>query len=151
MAVLSTPVIPSALRDVAELKIDELNRTKAAFKDRYLNNEAVHRAGVDHLKRVTTLLQEVKKHDPDMENDDDISILERFLKQAKNDKSVSQSKILRFEQQLLDKFAVTLRRMEMTSLHVDLLREEIIAQDATNSVREDLPTNQSLLTYFFLP
>src|SRR5262245_40210446 len=119
MTISFPPITVSpVLREAAELKIEELNRAKAAFKERYDDNNDTEAAGDDVLKRLNVLLERIKKLDPYLEKDDDLPILTRFVEQAQNDRSISQTKLLRVENDLLDKLEQHSNRLEVSSLHV---------------------------------
>ncbi|KAF2243813.1 hypothetical protein BU26DRAFT_523389 [Trematosphaeria pertusa] len=135
---VSPLVVSPILREAAELKIEELNRTKAALKNRYEDNPAVAAAGDDTLKRLEALLDQIKKFDPYLERDDDLPLLSRYVEQAKDDRSVSQAKLLRFEKELREKLAKHANRLEVSSLHVDLLKEALSAEVSLPSMAAKL-------------
>ncbi|KAF2257568.1 hypothetical protein CC78DRAFT_483147 [Lojkania enalia] len=129
MASFPRPFVPPILKEAAELKIDELNRSKEAFKNRYYGNPSIPAAGNNPLERVMALLEEMKKQDSHLEDDLDLSAMTRFIEQAKNDRSISELKILRFERQLLDKISVESNRLDVSSFHAELLREAIESEN----------------------
>jgi hypothetical protein len=129
MAAYLPPTISPALKEVAELKIEELSREKEAFNNRYQRNPNILAAGKNTQKRIATLLEEVKKLDPCLEVDDDLSTLSRYIEQAEHDLSVSEDKLLKWEKKLLDKLMLRAHRLDVSSLHVELLREYIDADD----------------------
>ncbi|KAF2468596.1 uncharacterized protein BDR25DRAFT_304987 [Lindgomyces ingoldianus] len=132
------PIISPVLKEAAELKIEELNRVKTSFKSRYYANPNILAAGPDTLKRVDALLEEIKKLDPYLENDDDLARLARYVEQGKNDRSISQAKLQKLEKQLLDKLAIHAHRLDVSSLHVDLLREAMYPNDSPEAVSAKL-------------
>ncbi|KAF2193488.1 hypothetical protein K469DRAFT_712250 [Zopfia rhizophila CBS 207.26] len=138
MASFVPPIISPVLKEATELKIEELNRAKVSFKNRYYGNPAILAAGNDTLKRVTALLEEIKKLDPYLEKDDDLPTLTRYIEQASDDHSISQSKLLKFEKQLLDKLAINAHRLDVSSLHIDLLREVMYSDASPESVSAKL-------------
>lgn len=101
-----TPV----LRAAAELKIEELNRVKESFKRRY-HLDDYRSAESNVIKRISELLEDIKKFDPYLDDDDDLAIMARFMEQARDDKSISESKLSKFEEQLRDKLTKHLNRM----------------------------------------
>lgn len=121
------PIISPALQEAANLKIEEVDRVRAAFKERYSINTALAAAGGDPLKRVSALFDEVQKLDPYLFEDDELSTLSRYLEQAKNDRSIG-SKVAKFEKQLLAKLEKHTNRMDVSQLHTELLKEAIDAQ-----------------------
>ncbi|KAF1845188.1 uncharacterized protein K460DRAFT_366074 [Cucurbitaria berberidis CBS 394.84] len=129
-------IIP-VLREAAELKIEELNRTKESFKRRYHLNANRSTEG-DSLKRISGLLEDIRKLDPYLQKDDDLPIMARYIEQAQDDKSVSSSKLLKFEEQLWDKLNKHLNRMEISSLHVDLMKEVMETQPSADSIADKL-------------
>ncbi|KAF2649673.1 hypothetical protein K491DRAFT_697913 [Lophiostoma macrostomum CBS 122681] len=134
MAVLSSPTISPVLKEVAELKMEELNREKEAFRNRYHGNPAILAAGNNTQKRVAALLGEIKKLDPVLEDDDDLSTLTRYIEQAEHDSSISEAKLLRWEKKLLNKPMLRAHQLDVSSFHVELLREYIHANDSPNQL-----------------
>lgn len=110
------------LREAAELKFEEFSRVKQAFAQRY-HLDGERPTDGSPLKRVTTLLEKIKKVDPYLELDDDLLVMARYVEQAKDDRSVSESKLLKYEDQLWNKLRRHLNRLEVSSLHMDLMRE----------------------------
>lgn len=138
MTTFTPPVISPVLQGVVELKLEEVIREKKAFKNRYSSIPAVFDAEPGSLKRVSALLEEIKKLDPYLEDDDDLPILTRYIEQAKDDRSISQAKLLKFEKQLLDKLAVHDHRADVSLLHIELLREAMNAHTSTGSIAAKL-------------
>lgn len=128
-----TPVLKAA----AELKIRELRRVKDSFKRRY-HLDVRRSAEPSTLKRVSQLLEDIKKLDSYLETNDDLSIMTRYIEQAKNDRSVPEAKLLKYEKQLWDKLTQHLNRFEVSSLHVDLMKEVIDAQSSVGSTAAKL-------------
>lgn len=135
----STPpfTITPVLREAAELKIKELNRVKDSFKRRYHLNSGLL-ADKNTINRVSRLLESIKKSDPYLENDEDLTIMTRYIEQAQDDKSISEAKLERFEEQLWDKLNRHLNRMEVSCLHVDLMKEVMEAESSTESAAAKL-------------
>ncbi len=123
--------ISPILREAAELRIEELNQVKESFKNRY-QLDANRTSNSSIIQRVSELLEEIKRLDPYLENDDDLPIMTRYVAQAQNDKSVSPTKLLKFEEQLQDKLRRHLNRMEVSSLHVELMQEVMNADSSTS-------------------
>ncbi|KAF2130585.1 hypothetical protein P153DRAFT_395980 [Dothidotthia symphoricarpi CBS 119687] len=128
-----TPV----LREAAELKFEEFEQFKQAFKLRY-HLDRTHSEDNSPLKRVATLLEDIKKFDPGLENDDDLSIMSRYIEQAKDDRTVSESKLLKYEEQLWGKLKKRLNRFEVSSLHIDLMKEVMDADNPSTSIATEL-------------
>ncbi|KAJ4371307.1 hypothetical protein N0V83_004524 [Neocucurbitaria cava] len=128
-----TPV----LRAAAELKIEELNRAKESFKRRYHLDDC-RSAESNVIKRISELLEDIRKFDRYLDDDDDLAIMARFMEQARDDKSISELKLSKFEEQLRDKLTKHLNRMEVSSLHVELMKEVMEAQPASDSAAAKL-------------
>jgi hypothetical protein len=124
--------ISPVLRETAELKAIELNRVKNAFTQRY-DRDARRSADPDTVQRVIHLLEDIKKLDPNMEDDDDLAIISRYVEEAQDNQSVSESKVLRFEEQLWTKLNKHLNRLEISLLHVELMREVMNGGDTVGS------------------
>jgi hypothetical protein len=124
--------ISPVLREAAELKAIELNRAKNVFTQRY-DMDARRSADPDSVKRVARLLEDIKKLDPNMEDDDDLAIISRYVEEAQDSQSVSESKVLRFEEQLWTKLNKHVNRLEISLLHVELMREVMNGGDTAGS------------------
>ncbi|KAF2737014.1 hypothetical protein EJ04DRAFT_510583 [Polyplosphaeria fusca] len=120
---MASTLISPALRQAADLKVDEFYREKEAFKKHYQDNSAIIAAGDDTLKRLSILLEGITKLYPHIEDDDDLETTRRYIEQAQNDQSVSESKLQNLEKKLMEKVTLQMNRLEVTSLHVDILQE----------------------------
>ncbi|CAO2655667.1 Nn.00g044700.m01.CDS01 [Neocucurbitaria sp. VM-36] len=129
--------ITPVLRAAAELKIEELNRVKESFRRRY-HLDPYRSAEINPVKRISELLEDIKKLDSYLNDNDDLAIMTRFMDQAQDDKSISESKLLKFEEQLWDKLTKHLNRMEVSSLHVELMKEVMETQPASDSAASRL-------------
>lgn len=138
MATLTLPKISSELVQASQLKIEELTRTKESFEKRYRDITATNDANYDTLQRVTALLDQIKTFDPYLEKQDDLLIISRYLEQAKDDRSVSQAKLKKFEEQLLNKIATHQNCLDISWLHAELLKEAIDARPSSTSVAAKL-------------
>lgn len=122
--------ISPVLREAANLRIEELEQVKQSFKRRFhLNPTSSFEQ--DAGSRLTKLLGDVKLLGSDLEFDDrelNVESIARYLEQAQDDKCVTQSKLLKYEWQIWEGLRKCLNRMEVASLHVDLMKE---AMDAT--------------------
>jgi hypothetical protein len=124
MSVLLPPIaVSSVLREAVTLKSEELVSAKAAFKERYDGNTDV--VEKDAITRLDELLERIKQLDPYLECDDDLQLLTRIVEQARNDRSISEEKLLRLEGDLKDKLSKSACRLEVSELHVDLLKEAL--------------------------
>jgi hypothetical protein len=113
------PFISPVLKEAAEVKADELNQAKEDFRHRYISDvEPI--AGGDTFTRVKSLLDNIAKLNLELEGDDDLEIITRYVKQA-DDRSVSQSKMLKIEVLVRSKLKKYLNRLEACSLHMDLM------------------------------
>ncbi|KAF2003747.1 hypothetical protein P154DRAFT_486456 [Amniculicola lignicola CBS 123094] len=137
MASITRPYVSSVLKEAAELKIEELERSKAAFQARYNGNEAIDAAGQDPLKRAIALLEQIKVLDPYLEDDDDLKRITRFIDQAKDDRSMS-SKISKIEKQLMEKLKLQGNRLNVSSLHSNVLRQAMYADVSSDTVTSKL-------------
>jgi hypothetical protein len=129
--------ISPVLREAAELKIDELNRGKQAFKRRYLFG-AGGLPEIDSFTRVKSLLDDIAELKPELNTDDDLETVARYVRQGIEDGSVSNSKLLQIEEQIRSKLAKHLNRLELSSLHMDLLMEAMDAAESTASLATKL-------------
>ncbi|KAF2036542.1 hypothetical protein EK21DRAFT_105859 [Setomelanomma holmii] len=129
--------ISSVLREAAELKVEELDRAKAAFKCRY-QFDIGSSTQPSTAKRVKTLTDDIKKFNPELGQDEDEDFVSRYIEQAQNDRSISESKLLRFEKQICSKISHYRNRLEVSSLHVELMKEAIDAGDSAVAVTDKL-------------
>ncbi|KAF1911416.1 hypothetical protein BDU57DRAFT_103375 [Ampelomyces quisqualis] len=125
-------LISPLLREAADFKIDELNRAKDDFISRYHANVG-HTTKSSTVMRVKSLLGDVIKLNPELEDDDDLGIISRYVERA-DDHSVSQSKFLKFEQQIRKKLDKHLSRLGVSTLHVELMKEVMDAGRTTASL-----------------
>lgn len=114
--------ISSVLREAAELKVEELNRAKETFNRRY-GLDARRSTEPNTAARVRSLIEDVTKLDPDKVDEDDLAIMRRYVDQANDDRSVSESKILHFEERICSKLRKHLSRLEISTLHIELMKE----------------------------
>ncbi|ORX96499.1 hypothetical protein BCR34DRAFT_497720 [Clohesyomyces aquaticus] len=136
MASLRPNSIPPLLREIAELKSDQLDHAKAAFKARYRNHPDLLAAGGDIQKRVATLLDLVKTFEPNHEDDEELAQSSRFLEQAKNDRSITKHQLKRIEDKLDGRLVTYLRRLEVASMHAGLLKE-VLDSDSSPGMDEE--------------
>ncbi|KAH8725111.1 hypothetical protein GQ44DRAFT_682121 [Phaeosphaeriaceae sp. PMI808] len=129
--------ISPVLRDAVELKVDELNQVKEAFKRRYHLN-ARRTAESDNFKRLKSLLDDISKLNPELESDEDLDIISRYVDQAEDDCSLSGPRLLKLEEQIWSKLHKHLNRLEVSSLHVDLMKEVMDAGDSSVSLAAKL-------------
>lgn len=125
--------ISPVLKEAVELRIDELGRAKDAFI-RHYQSDATSAANGNTIVRVKELLEEITTLNPELENDDDLEIMARYINQASTNHAVSESKVLKFEMQLRGKLSRHLSRLEISMLHCQLLRE------ALDTGHTDIPT-----------
>jgi hypothetical protein len=132
MATFPSLTISPVLREAAELTIDELNRGKEAFKSRYLSDVGPV-PELNTFARVKTLLDDIAKLRPDLNADEDLEIVARYVRQGAEDGSVSDFKVLQFERQIRGNLIKHFNRLELSSLHMELLMEAIEAAESTAS------------------
>jgi hypothetical protein len=136
MSSLLHPIaISPVVREAVALKAEELATAKAAFNKRH---EAVDSttASPNILDRLNALIERVKTLDSYLERDDDLQLLSRFVEQARDDRSMSEDKLLRLEKDLKDKVDKYGRRLEVSELHVELLKEALEKADDELSLEE---------------
>lgn len=126
-----TPMsIAPLLREAAELKIEEFTQLKQGFSTRYgIGNPRP--IGITLRERVATLARNIQKVDSHLEDDDDLTIIARFVEQSENDECISEDKLLQFEEQLLHKLEKQMNRYEATSFHLNLMREAMFVSEAS--------------------
>jgi hypothetical protein len=136
MVTLPSLTISPVLREAAELTIDELNRGKEAFKKRFLP-EVGPVPELDTFTRVTALLDDIAKLRPELNTVEDLEIVAHYVRQGMEDGSVSDSKVLQFEEQIGSDLVKHLNRLELSSLHIELLVEAIDrAEDTACSAKK---------------
>jgi hypothetical protein len=133
MATMPPLTISPVLREAAELKIDELNRAKETFK-RHYHLDTGRLTEVDVVARVKSLLDDIKKLVPELENDDDLNTIAVYVEEAVDDRSISKSKLLKFEEQIRSKLVQQMHRLEVSSLHVELMKEVMDTDESAASV-----------------
>jgi hypothetical protein len=117
---ISSRVSP-LLREVAELKIEELDRQKQGFRHRYPDNKQIDKPTI--LEKLSSLVDDIRTFDPYLEDEKKLSAIARYVVQAREDESISETKLLVFDQQLQRKIARHLKRLHASSLHAELLKE----------------------------
>jgi hypothetical protein len=129
MDLISFRVSP-LLREVAEVKIEQLDRHKQAYRHRYPDNKPTERVAI--LAKLSSLVENIKAFDPYLEGEKKLSAIERYVAQAREDESISETKLLVFDQQLERKIARHLKRLHASSLHAELLKEAMADDKATD-------------------
>ena len=129
--------ISSVLRAAAELKVGELNHARKAFIRRY-SLDTRRSAGPNTVTRVKALIEDVSKFNPELVDDDDLEIMRRYVEQAQDDRSIPESKILKFEERICNKLGKHLNRLEVSALHVELMEEVMDAEESAASVAAKL-------------
>jgi hypothetical protein len=124
-------------KGAAELKFNELNQAKDAFKRRY-HSDAARVTDKDIATRVKDLLEDITKLNPELEDDDDLDVIARYVELASDGRSVSRCKLLKFEQHIRAKLEKRLHRLDVSTLHVELLKEVLDAGDKIASVAAKL-------------
>jgi hypothetical protein len=126
---ISSRVSP-LLREVAELKIEELDRQKQAFRHRYPDNKQTERSAI--LEKLSSLVNNIRTFDPYLEDEKKLSAIARYVAQAREDESISETKLLVFDEQLERKIARHLKRLHVSSLHAEFLKEDMADDKATD-------------------
>ncbi|KAF2706439.1 hypothetical protein K504DRAFT_448123 [Pleomassaria siparia CBS 279.74] len=127
-------IISPVLKEAVELKIEEFAQTTADFKRRYDENSTVIATESDTLKRLAALLEQIKTFDRYLEDGHDLDTMTRYVEQAKNDRSISQAKLQKFEKRLLDKLESHYHRLDVSALHISMLREALNSSNSISSV-----------------
>ncbi|KAI8935346.1 hypothetical protein NX059_007931 [Plenodomus lindquistii] len=138
-------MITPVLRAASELRIEEFERTKASFKQRYfLDENFKDRAG--SVEKISRLLEEIELGDPDVQNDGldlDTENIHRFIDLARDDTSISEEQLLRIRAQLQGSLDKRLNRMEVASLHIGLMRESMGVDRTVNDSSPGMPQRSS--------
>jgi hypothetical protein len=132
------PTVSPVLQQTVDLKIEEFARSIANFRLRYNADSPAMAESDNTLKRLTALLDQIKTYDPYLEDGDDLDTMTRYIEQAKDDRSISQSKLQRFEKQLLAKLDLHYHRQDVSTLHISLLKEALEARKSNTSVSASL-------------
>ncbi|KAF9700065.1 hypothetical protein EKO04_001665 [Ascochyta lentis] len=130
------------LRETAELKVNQFNQLKHDFKTRYGIGIPQPIDGALR-ERVATLVKDIQQLDSQLEDDDDLTIIARYVEQNGDENCISNDKLLKFKEQLLVKLHKQMNRFEATSLHLDLMRE---AMNPNQSVASS-PTKPDSITF----
>ena len=127
------------LREAAELKIDEFNQLKHNFKTLYgLGNS--QNTNITLRERIVALIKDIQQFDPYLEDDGDLTVIARYVQQTGEDYCISNDKLLKFEEQLLDKLQRKMNRYEATSLHLSLMRDVMNTRQSATSLSTKLNT-----------
>jgi hypothetical protein len=132
--------ISPLLREAAELKIEELDRAKQAFKRRYTNNKDPGRAAT--REKLLSLVDDIRTLDPHLEDEDELSTILRYIGQSDEDESISESTLLGFEQQLHRKITQHLNRLGTSSLHAELLKQAMADGSTTDTIADQSKTEE---------
>jgi hypothetical protein len=130
------PTVSPVLQQTIDFKIEEFERSIADFRRRYNANSPVMAKSDDTHARLTALLEQIKTVDPYLEEDDDLDTMTRYIEQAKDDRSISQSKLQQFEKQLLAKLDLQYHRQDVSTLHISVLKEALEARKSMATVSE---------------
>ncbi|KAF2994418.1 hypothetical protein E8E13_003537 [Curvularia kusanoi] len=124
--------IAPPLKEVSELKVRELKQLREDFKNRYGIDEP--RPTTSTLQdRIATLVKDIQKYDSYLENENDLTIISGYVEETKNDGCISEQKLLKFEQQILEKLTKRLHRYDATILHLQLMDAAMSAKDAAKA------------------
>ena len=136
-----TPItISPPLREVAELRLRELDRLKEKFKTRY--GLGVPRVTNHTLReRVASLVKDVQHYDSHLEQDDDLTTIAEYVKQTGFENLISDARLLKFEEQVLDKLQKQLHRYESTILHLQLMDEAMNVKQTAKPTISTLEAN----------
>lgn len=121
------PTVPQMLKEAAKLKIDELHHAKDLFVSRLYAGAAASAGEGPVLERLNHLLDWIKEQDPYLEHDNDLSILTRLVTQAQYDQSISEPMLLKLSGELVQKMKKHARRLEISAMHAELLKEVLDA------------------------
>src|SRR5690242_1159910 len=128
-----TPItIAPPLREVAELKIAEFEQLKQNFKTRY-GIQSPRPANVAVRERLAVLIKDIQEFDAYLEDDDDLTIIASYVDQAGDDSCMSDVKLLKYEEKVLEKLRKRMNRYDATSLHLTMVKEAMSATQSTQS------------------
>lgn len=132
--------IAPPLREVAELKIAQFEQLKQDFKTRY--GVGVPRpANVAVRERLAGLIKDIQRFDAYLEDDDDLTIIAGYVEQAGEDSCMSDDKLLKYEEKVMEKLRKRMLRYDATSLHMNMVRE---AMGAASSAKASSPNIDAL-------
>lgn len=136
-----TPItISPPLREVAELRLRELGQLKQKFKTRY--GLGVPRVtDVTLRERIASLVKDVQHYDCHLEEDDDLTAIAKCVEQTEFDNCISDAKLLKFEEQILDKLQKQMHRYESTLLHLQLMDEAMNVKQTAKPTASALGVN----------
>ena len=136
-----TPItISSPLREVAELRLRELDRLKEKFKSRYgLGVQRV--SNITLRERIASLVKDVQHYDSHLEVNDDLTTIAKYVEQTGFEHCISDARLLKFEKQILDKLQKQMHRYESTLLHLQLMGEVMNVKQTAKSTTSALKAN----------
>lgn len=133
MSSISMPTVSPALRETANLKIEELKHFKDHFtKDIILNlNKAYdhHEARDAILARLTTLLHRMEAYELHAIVDNGFAMWTCRVNQAKDDKSITSEKLISMEQNVHHKLDEIANRLVMSEYYVVLMENALHSLD----------------------
>jgi hypothetical protein len=134
---MSAFAISPLLREVVELKATELDEAKQTFKRRFDKASRLS-AEPDSVKRVASLLADIKSLEPDLDDklNNDFEIASRYLGQADSSPALSEVKVLQFEKELWARLKAHSNRLGVSSLHNELLKEAMTVNAAGHRLTE---------------
>ncbi|KAG9202804.1 hypothetical protein G6514_004058 [Epicoccum nigrum] len=132
--------ISPPLREVAELRIRELDRLKERFKSRY-GLDVPCLTNVTLRERISSLVKDVQLHDGHLEEDDDLTIIAACVEQTEFDNCISDAKLLKYEEQILGKLQKQMHRYESTFLHLQLMVEAMSVEQTAKSPNSAFEAN----------
>ena len=129
--------IDPLLSEVTKLQVEEFEQFKQTYRTRY--GIGVPRpANVTLRERVAKLVKDIQQYDSYLEVDEDLDIIAQCVEWMGNDDCISNDKLLKFEQQILEKLHKRMSRYEVTSLHLNLMKEVMEASRSRKSSSADI-------------
>ncbi|CAI6325515.1 unnamed protein product [Periconia digitata] len=118
------PAVPPVLREAAELKAEELQRTRARLHAKYVELTSEPTTTKDTmLLQTRKIIEQIEELKPLLEHDSHLSYLIRLVQQAQHDPSISQATVLKTKTELLEIIERFLNRLGVSAMHTELLRQ----------------------------
>ena len=137
LSAMTAIAIDPLLSEVTKLQVEEFEQFKQTYRTRY--GIGVPRpANVTLRERVAKLVKDIQQYDSYLEVDEDLDIIAQCVEWMGNDDCISNDKLLKFEQQILEKLHKRMSRYEVTSLHLNLMKEVMDASRSRKSSSADI-------------
>jgi hypothetical protein len=139
----ATLAINRVLKQAVDHRIEGLKHAKKSFKRRY-HLDTNHSTEPNVSVRISKLLEDVERFDPAIEDGFEEwtpETTKRFIEQAQDDRSISETRLLDLEKRLQGRLNKHLNRIEVSYLHVDLMREALDADVSIEKAAIKLETS----------